>query len=344
MAEDIENLNDMASEAATNAAPIVPGAGLAPNDPEALRKIQEASKMRGLDIARGAIQGAALGGAAAQGQMNPLTAFVQGAAAGLQAPAQIWAQKQKQAQSVIDATPFGVVVPEAKNDPAMAALVGLPYGLVAPAIKKIAEESVNIYRSGETKEKELRLAQEIEQQNKLFDMKLKTKDPISIKDQISLAKDFEGLTAVKDYQIVKPAYEAVIGAQGAAGDKTMLVNFARMLNPTIRVNEGTMEAVDVSSIFDKKTAGLWAKVSRGEDLTNDERAIIRKEATRLYNLKEKDFTTTSHLWKEKAAEAGFDPRVIGGSFGKAEQKIDPATGEVVYVVKGTDGKYYEVGQ
>lgn len=341
-------MNDEAKKSIEGAAPAITGinmpTGYSAEDENVKSRMADALKMTGRDYFKSALMGAGAGAAASAGQINPMAAFLQGAAAGLQAPAQVWEQKQRQAKSVLDATPFGVVVPEAKNDPAMAALVGLPYGLVAPAIQKIAEDSVKVYRDASAKESEMRLGQQIEQENKVFEMSLKGKDPVSIKDQIGLAKDFEGLTAVKDYQIVKPAYEAIIGASGAAGDKTMLVNFARMLNPTIRVNEGTMEAVDVSSLFEKNTAGLWAKAAKGEDLTEGERSLIRKEATRLYNLKEKDYTAASHLWKEKAAEAGFDPRIIGGSLGKSQPMMDKKTGNIVYVVPDGKGNFMEVGQ
>lgn len=340
-------INDEAVEA-VGAAPVVPNIapapGLSVNDPEAQARMQEAMKLSGRDYARVGIMGAAAGAQAGQGAMNPLAAFIQGAAMGLQAPAQIYNEKRKQIQSTIDATPFGVTHPEIAADGPYKILAGLPTAIALEVIGGIAKDTAKVNEENKAKEGQMFKQQEIDQQNKLFDMRLKTKDPLSIKDQIGLAKDFEGLATVKDYQIVKPAYEAIIGATGPAGDKTMLVNFARLLSPTIRVNEGTMETVDVSSLLDKNTAGLWAKAARGEDLQPGERAIIRKEATRLYNLKEKDFTETSHLWKEKAAEAGFDPRVISGSFGKAIPKIDPETNETIYVVKGTDGRYYEVGE
>lgn len=338
-------INDETVEA-VGAAPSVTGigAGLPPNDPEAQARMQEAMKLSGRDYARVGLMGAAAGAQAGQGAMNPLSAFIQGAAMGLQAPAQIYNEKRKQIQSTIDATPFGVTHPEIAAYGPYKILAGLPTAIALEVIGGVAKEAVKVNEENKAKESQMFKQQEIDQQNKLFDMRLKTKDPLSIKDQIGLAKDFEGLTAVKDYQIVKPAYEAIIGATGPAGDKTMLVNFARLLSPTIRVTEGTMQTVDISSLFDKNTAGLWAKAARGEDLQPEERAIIRKEATRLYNLKEKDFTETSHLWKEKAAEAGFDPRIISGSFGKAIPKIDPETNETIYVVKGTDGRYYEVGE
>ena len=63
-------------------------------------------------ICESALLGAAQGGNAAQGMMNPLAAFIQGAAAGLQAPAQAFAMRQQQLQSVVDATPLAQAFPE----------------------------------------------------------------------------------------------------------------------------------------------------------------------------------------------------------------------------------------
>lgn len=328
----------------------IPAAGLPSNDPGSAAALNAELSKRGFrDTVRGGIMGAAAGMNAAQGALSPLAAFVQGMSAGMEIPGKIAAERRKELSDTVAASPFSIAYPEMYKDlvgkyPELKYMGGMPAGIVLPTMAAMAQEGARARAAGEEQRKTQAEAGEIERQNKIFEMSLKTKDPASIKDQIGLAKDFEGLTAVKDYQIVKPAYEAVIGATGAAGDKTMLVNFARMLNPTIRVNEQTMEAVDVSSIFDKNTAGLWAKAAKGEDLTEGERAIVRKEATRLYNLKERAFTEQSHLWKEKAAEAGFDPRVIGGSFGKAQPMLDKKTGMTVYVVPDGKGGFIEVGQ
>ena len=123
---------------------VTPAAGLSSDNPEAQARMREAMKMRGMDYARAGIMGAAAGGQAGAQTMNPLAAFVQGMAAGLQAPAQIYEQKRQQAQSVYDATPFGATHPEVVKDERYSVLAGLPTGIAVKVIGAIAQDSVKI--------------------------------------------------------------------------------------------------------------------------------------------------------------------------------------------------------
>lgn len=131
------------------------GAGLMPNDPEAKQRLAEMQKVRTGDIFQTGIQGAALGMQAAQGQTNPLAAVVQAFAAGMQAPAQMYQQKQKQIESAVGAMPFGVVVPEAQdpNSP-YNVLAGIPYELASKAIAGIAQEAMKVSQQAKAQESE----------------------------------------------------------------------------------------------------------------------------------------------------------------------------------------------
>jgi len=132
------------------------GAGLSPDDAMGVEAMEGLQKTRGSFgfAAKSAIMGAGMGAQAAQGAMNPLSAFLQGAAAGLQAPAIIYEQKRKQVQSTLDAMPFGVRFPEIVKDPAYQMLAGIPSGIVLPFMAKFAEDTNRI-----TKESEARIAE-----------------------------------------------------------------------------------------------------------------------------------------------------------------------------------------
>lgn len=142
----------MATPAVTG---INPAAGLPSNDPDAQARMREAMKMRGMDYARAGIMGAAAGGQAGAQTMNPLAAFVQGMAAGLQAPAQIYAQKREQVNSVIEATPFGEIVPEAKDPKSpYHFLSGIPYGIAVKGIEGIAKDAARMAQEKEQRQAE----------------------------------------------------------------------------------------------------------------------------------------------------------------------------------------------
>lgn len=150
-------INDEAKESVENAAPVTPGAGLNPNDPAAVARINDALKMRGGDVFRSTLMGAGMGAQAAQGAVNPLVAFIQGAAAGLQAPAQIFAEKRAQIKSAMDATPFGVIVPEAMNpDSPYHVLSGIPYALAVGAIEGISRDAVKINAESQAQKAEIK--------------------------------------------------------------------------------------------------------------------------------------------------------------------------------------------
>jgi hypothetical protein len=320
-----------------------PVAGLSSNDPEAQARMREAMKMRGMDYARAGIMGAAAGGQAGAQTMNPLAAFVQGMAAGLQAPAQIYEQKRQQAQSVYDATPFGVTHSEVVKDERYRVLAGLPTGIAVKVIGAIAQDAAKVALETEAAQKLEGEKAKLDLWKKRAELAMAGANPDDLKKTMDVALTFNRLPEAEDFLAAQPVYNALIGAPNdAAGDKTLLVNFARLISPTFTGNEKTMTAVDVSGIFDKMTVGLWNRIANGEDMSPKERALIKREATRLYNIKEKTYTEGKNFWREEAAARGLNPAIIGKDFGKPKAMRTP-DGEVVYVVDFGDGRLVEVG-
>lgn len=152
-----------ATNSVTNAAPVDPSmaTGIAGNDPAAVQALEGLQKFRGSlgFAAKSAITGAGMGAQAAQGAMNPLTAFLQGAAAGLQAPAQVFAQKQAQVKSTLDAMPFAVRFPDmAKRYPLLGVM---PSALALETMKQIAIDTQKVIEehAGRTLEKKIEYIQ-----------------------------------------------------------------------------------------------------------------------------------------------------------------------------------------
>ena len=103
------------------------------------------AKQRGslMNTIRAALAGGGAGAEASQNANNPFSAFMEGAAAGLQIPGQLALQKQAQIKSQLDASPLSVTMP------ALAAqyptLSSIPTALAVQSIQKIAADSIDLY-------------------------------------------------------------------------------------------------------------------------------------------------------------------------------------------------------
>ena len=141
-------LLDESNKAVESAATI--GAGIPPNDPMAMEALAglERSRTSYGSMGKSALMGAGMGAKAGEGAMNPLTAFLQGAAAGLQAPAQVFAQKQEQIKTTLDSIPFGVRFPELASQPAYRALAGMPSAIALETVQGIARDTAKVYAEG----------------------------------------------------------------------------------------------------------------------------------------------------------------------------------------------------
>ena len=256
-------MNDEAKESAVEAAPSVTGinipTGLSSADPAFQSKMSEIMKIRGMDVARGGLMGAAAGAGAAQGAMNPLTAFIQGAAAGLQIPSQIFQAKQAQVKSVVDATPFGVTHPEIANQPGYQMLAGMPTGIALEAIKQISIDAAKILAEGSARkaESDIMTDQEASNYSRILNSVGIALSPDHIK---GLRKD-----DVKEFMQMK-------GVKAGDGE------FEKIL-PLKEKFEGTAVVKDYFNI--KNSAGtinrLAAQVENGQTLSNQDQILLARE-------------------------------------------------------------------
>ena len=323
----------MASEIINNAVagpesvPVAPGiggvpAGLDPSSPDAQKALADYGRSAGY-IGKSLATGMAQGTQAAQGATNPLSAFMQGMAAGLQAPAQVFQAKRNQIQSAFEATPFGVTHAQLiKDHPELSILAGMPTGLAMPAIATIAVQSAKVYEETEAKKKEYILQGSIERQNKLFEATLKGKDPTDFKGQIEIGKSFQGLDPVVKYNALLQPYQSIMSAEAnaplnadgtknlAVADKQMMVGFMRIVAPQIRVTEGSSQLLDASSGLDKATVGWWNKVANGQTLQVEERRAIKAAAVGEFARVQKPYHETLTFWSSNLAKNGGDPEML----------------------------------
>lgn len=295
----------------TNATtPIEPVGGLSPNDDYAQKALEELADSRNSfgNILKTGIMSAAAGAKAGEQAASPLSAFLQGTAAGLQIPQMLYQEKLKEIQSSLDAAPFGATHPEIVNSgEGYKHLSGLPTKIALDIVKQIAIDTAKITKTAEEERKTKQEEFKYQASLKMLEEQMKSKQTASAKDHLDLLKSFQSIEEVQDFNNVKPFYDNIKTAgKDAAGDKVLLFSFARLVNPTIRVNEATMDILEPSSVFDKMTLGLWNKVTRGTSLTEDERNLIKNEATKIYLNKKRRYDDVFNNFLEIANKNNYD--------------------------------------
>lgn len=308
-----------------NIDPSIPPAGVSPGSDAENNAFANLEKSRGgwkMGV-QSALMGAAMGGKAAEGALSPLAAFVQGAAAGMQAPAMIYQQKREQIQSALDASPFGVTHPGMMKNPdgspsVWATFSGIPTAIMMKAIPEMATEIMKVHsESAAIQQRGVE-----ERRNLLFQAALKGKDPTNIKDQLEVSKVFQTLDPVVKYNALLQPYQSVMSAESnaplnddgtknlAMADKQMMVGFMRMIAPQIRVNESSTEMLDISSGLDKATVQAWNKIANGQTLTVSERNAIKSAAVGEFSRVQKPYHDVLTHWSQKLAESGGDPESL----------------------------------
>jgi hypothetical protein len=297
--------------------------GLAQDNPDSIKALNDSRKSLGF-IGQSALMGAAAGGQAAQGQNNPLSAFIQGAAVGLQVPGQIYAQKRAQIQSAVDATPFAITHPDlGGKGGSYEELGGFPTVLAMKVLQQAAIDTHKVLKESESRMKEAKY---------VIDLKAGIDGEVDMMTQIEEANKIKSLPTISSFYSISPAYKDMMNARGPGGDKTIMIKFAQMLSPSIKVSESTMETMDTSSTIGKYTSDMWAKALRGE-MTAEDRNNVRTEATSLYNRAREDYERTASPIRIQLAKKGYDLDIMLPDSDKVEeikQIFDPKTQTYFY--------------
>jgi hypothetical protein len=125
--------------------------GFSADSPQALSAISDLQKSRGSlrSVAQNVVAGGAAGAQAAQGSTDPLSAFMQGTAAGLQIPAMLYKQKADQLQNTLDASPLRATMPDlADRYPVLASM---PTAMAIKTIQDIALDSAHMIQQHNAK-------------------------------------------------------------------------------------------------------------------------------------------------------------------------------------------------
>ena len=330
-----------------------PAAGLAGNDPAAMAAMEDLAKYRGSAgfAGKSALTGGAMGIQAAQGAMNPLSAFIQGAAAGLQAPAQVFAQKQAQVKSTLDAMPFGIRFPElAKRYPLLA---GMPSALALEAMKGIAQDTAKVIQEHQAKTGEQLVQGEIDSTLKKLqgaidlqkysaEMQHKMGENI-----VSQTKDFNSKSTpwIEAYQgKTNIDHLAKMPDPNGANDTALLLAYAHLINGAsatgTRFNENVLDTAASSEGGLAKIMNIPAQFLEGNKLTPQGRMNILQTANQLYNTAQAMQRVREHNALQIAGmnNIGFAHPIITGDVPHADTDYNTPTnnheGQVIVKYQG----------
>jgi hypothetical protein len=327
MENDEESMRTAATNEVQGAAPVISG-GVSARDPEIQAKLAEMSRIKTGDVFRTGLMGAAAGAQGGGNSTNPLAAFVQGAAMGLQVPAQIYAQKQKQIESVMGATPFGVIVPEAQNpDSPYNILAGLPYDLAVKAIAGIAQDTNKIRLEGGEARKTEALKGKLALDKEIRDYQLNGGvDPQKVfTNEKDLRSEFINQIKAEGFANSRDSYFNILDAskkKTAPGDVKMIYSFIKSLDPTSAVKEGEIALAQDTKGIPGKFSLAYNNAVAGLKLTDTQREEFLAEATDSWNRKNDSFKTTVASYRDLARKNKYDPDKvvinIGGVLGFAD--------------------------
>jgi hypothetical protein len=149
---------DAASQSALQAAQ--PAQGYASNSDPAMQAVQSV-RSNPLNQLTGVLAGGGMGAATTNPGGSSAGNFLQGFTAGLQAPAKVYALKQAELQSTIDATPLSATYPSiADRYPAFS---GMPTKIALDHIQQISKDAVDLY----TKNQEINAAAQAQEVNQV---------------------------------------------------------------------------------------------------------------------------------------------------------------------------------
>lgn len=344
------------TNAVENSAPVA--RGFSGGDPASVQALEGLAKYRGtLGFAgKSAIMGAGMGAQAAQGAMNPLTAFLQGAAAGLQAPAQVFAQKQAQVKSTLDAMPFGARFPElAAKYPTLA---GMPSALALDTLKTIAIDTQKVIEEHNARLGEIsatgsqgRVTSESAQGYAALYQKATGKniDPeiliglneSEIKQFIdaggvdmskvfanekSLRDEFSNQVKLENFSTIRDQYFNLSDAAkkgNAAGDMKMIFSYMKMLDPNSIVRESEYATAQNAAGIPSRIVVAYNKALEGESLSPRQRSEFHSEAQDIWKRKTNTFKSTVDTYRTLAKNSGFDPNRVVTNIGNVIAYTDP---------------------
>jgi len=236
--------------------------GFSANSPQALAAISDLQKSRGSlrSVAQNVVAGGAAGAKAAQGSTDPLAAFMQGTAAGLQIPAMLYKQKQDQLKDTLDASPLAATMPDlADRYPVLASM---PTAMAIKTIQDIAVDAEHLKAEDAAKQAQIQKTANVET--------VLTPKEVEAYKQAMPGINVEGMRKADVIELAKLKGVAV-GAAGEAAakeqDQMMQIKKAFDTQPAVAAWSAIKD--------DAKTlSGLKSKVEQNVSLTPPEQVMF----------------------------------------------------------------------
>lgn len=171
----------------------------------------------------------------------------------------------------------------------------------------------------------------------------KAKPDTSLRDSSDLRKEFSGLPEVKSFKEVSTAYDKVQrSAQqpSGAGDLSLIFGFMKMLDPGSTVREGEFKNAATAGGLDDRLEAAFAKVKKGERLSEDQRADFVNRARELYGAQRAQFDSQRQRYQGLATKYGLDPGDVADDIaepGASPNRPQSAPNGVVRVQRIEDG-------
>lgn len=144
-----------------------------------------------------------------------------------------------------------------------------------------------------------------------------------------LRAEFEKHQTVKDYSVVRDNYGKVQGAaidKSPAGDISMIFAYMKMLDPGSVVREGEFATAQNATGVPDRVTNLYNQVLAGNRLNNEQRKDFENQASRLYQVHERQYGAVRGQYEAIAKNARLDPRFVTTDLGKVNQGEVPAYG------------------
>lgn len=154
--------------------------------------------------------------------------------------------------------------------------------------------------------------------------------PVVTKDTIeresALRKEFSGQQTIKDFQVVRDAYQNVTAAAAepsAAGDLSLIFSFMKLLDPQSVVREQEFANAQNAAGVPDRVRNLYNRVMSGERLNEEQRKDFIKQANSQYQARERQYISLKNQYRGIATNARARPDQVLIDYGVAGGQPTP---------------------
>lgn len=137
------------------------------------------------------------------------------------------------------------------------------------------------------------------------------------KGEADLRKEFNARAEVKDFNVIRSAYENVRAAganPSAAGDLSMIFAYMKLLDPGSVVREQEFANAQNAAGVPDQVRNMYNRALNGQRLNPNQRQDFISQAERLYGARRQTYDQIVNEYRGYAQDYGFDPnRVVNAS-------------------------------